>query len=142
MFPISKTRFQTTMFPMYFFCFQYIFDVSNVRFLFPISFWCFQCTFFVSNRFQCFQSTMFPIDVSNLHITFVKIIRGGDDTLNSISEHFREIIGWSLDNHPAVWNFIKKLRNTLAHYIPLKNSFLNRSERKMKNYFFETFFPK
>ena len=62
------------MFPMYDFCFQSYFDVSNVHFLLPISLRCFQCSNFVFNLilmfpmyFFCFQSiSMFPTDnVSN-----------------------------------------------------------------------------
>ena len=37
------------------------------RLMFPISNVCFQYTFFVSNRQWCFQTTMFPMYVSNIH---------------------------------------------------------------------------
>ena len=53
---------------MSFFCFQSHNHVFNLRILFPIY-------FDVSNLFWCFQSTMFPMYVSNLHITVLRVLK-------------------------------------------------------------------
>ena len=39
------------------------------KFVLIFTIYCFQSTFNVSNRFWCFQSTVIPIDVSNLHVS-------------------------------------------------------------------------
>ena len=67
MFPIYVCFQSNMMFPISNFCFQTLFHVSNIQFLFPISDVCFQYTFFVSKRKWCFQTTMFPMYVSNIH---------------------------------------------------------------------------
>ena len=61
---------------MYLFCFQskkivsnVLFFVSNLKRLFPMYFFCFQSKKIVSNLTICFQSNLFPMYVSNLHIT-------------------------------------------------------------------------
>ena len=59
-------------------CFQSQFHVSSLRILFPVCVHCFQCTYFISGLIIlfpilefCFQSFfMFPVCVSNPHITF------------------------------------------------------------------------
>ena len=67
LFPIY-IRFQTkVMFPMYRLCFQSNSYVSNIQIMFPISDVCFQYTVYVSKRKWCFQTTMFPMYVSNIH---------------------------------------------------------------------------
>ena len=67
LFPIY-IRFQTkVMFPMYRLCFQSNSYVSNIQIMFPISYVCFQYTVYVSKRKWCFQTTMFPMYVSNIH---------------------------------------------------------------------------
>ena len=65
---LIRLCFQTKMmFPISRICFQTLFYVSNILFLFLISDVCFQYTFFVSKRKWCFQTTMFPMYVSNIH---------------------------------------------------------------------------
>ena len=67
LFPIY-IRFQTkVMFPMYRLCFQSNSYVSNIQIMFPISYVCFKYTVYVSKRKWCFQTTMFPMYVSNKH---------------------------------------------------------------------------
>ena len=65
-FYVSNLQFP---FPILFLCFQSTFFVSSLIFMFPMYLFCFQTTCNVSNLFRCFQSTMFPIHVSNPHIT-------------------------------------------------------------------------
>ena len=67
MFPIYVCFQTKVMFPICRICFQSNSYVSNIRFLFPISNACFQYTFFVSKCKWCFQTTMFPMYVSNIH---------------------------------------------------------------------------
>ena len=67
MFPIYVCFQTKIMFPIYRICFQTLLHVSNILFLFPISDVCFQYTFYVSKRKRCFQTTMFPMYVSNIH---------------------------------------------------------------------------
>ena len=67
MFPIYVCFQTKIMFPIYRICFQTLLHVSNILFLFPISDVCFQYTFYVSKRQRCFQTTMFPMYVSNIH---------------------------------------------------------------------------
>ena len=63
------------LFPIQFLCFQSKLLVSNLKRLFPMSFFCFQSqkivSFFCFQSFLCFQSNLFPIYVSNLHITVI-----------------------------------------------------------------------
>ena len=62
LFPISKS-----LFPISEVCFQYTNYVSKRLFMFPISNLCFQYPIHVSKWKWCFQTTMFPIYVSNIH---------------------------------------------------------------------------
>ena len=77
-----RLRFQNSMFPISNDCFKTTFFVSKLHFLFPIAFHCFQIMLLISilssmlsmysscsKQFLCFQSTLFPMVVSNLHIT-------------------------------------------------------------------------
>ena len=61
------------LFPIQFLCFQSKHFVSNLKRLFPMSFFCFQSKTIVSNLKKCFQSNLFPMYVSNLHITHIYI---------------------------------------------------------------------
>ena len=77
MFPIyfyvSNLHCFQCMFPIYILPFQSAFFVSNLITMFPMYFFCFQSNFHVSNLFLCFQSALFPMYVSNPHITFFLI---------------------------------------------------------------------
>ena len=57
------------MFPIWNNCFQSTYFVSNLKRLFSMSFFCFQYKEIVSNLKSYFQSNLFPMYVSNLHIT-------------------------------------------------------------------------
>ena len=59
------------------------------KFVLIFTIYCFQSTFNVSNRFWCFQSTMFPVDVPNLHITF--------QTTNNLHEPYDMIYIWKIN---------------------------------------------
>ena len=63
------------MFPIWNNCFQSTYFVSNLKRLFSMSFFCFQYKEIVSNLKSYFQSNLFPMYVSNLHITVYTVCR-------------------------------------------------------------------
>ena len=82
------------LFPMYLFCLQSSFCVSNKLFVSKnivsnVSFFCFQSITIVSNLILCFQSNLFPIYASNLHITHGIVIELHWDTELEKHEIFR-----------------------------------------------------
>ena len=67
MFPNALFPISNSMFPISDVCFQYTNYVSKRLFMFPISNLCFQYPMYVSKWKWCFQTTMFPMYVSNIH---------------------------------------------------------------------------
>ena len=64
---VTRLCFQMHYFQYTIPCFQYTGYVSKRLFMFPISNFCFQYPTHVSKSELCFQTTMFPMYVSNIH---------------------------------------------------------------------------
>ena len=75
----------------------YIFDIPCHMIYMCNMIWsisCFQCTFFVSNLKRCFQSNLFPMYVSNLHITKYYGLKKTQPLKRRRAESFEMINTW------------------------------------------------
>ena len=113
---VSNVCFQSTynlyILPMNHMIWPY---VSNLKRLFPMS-------FFVSNIFLCFQSNLFPIYVSNLHITVLVVHGDLRSLIIEPNDQFRYFIYYKTEIQ-SIQTRKTKLRSTKLPTLPWQIKF-------------------